>query len=279
MNMKNRKPKRALGPLSVFYACLVYIFLYLPIIMVIIYSFNAKESNLVFEGFSLEGYRALFQNPALLDSFWMTIKLALVSTIISVVLGTLATIGLHRYDFKLKKTLNSLLYIPVVIPELVIGVASLATFTILGLEMGFTTLVISHVTFCLPFVIINIRARIAGFDPSIEEAAMDLGATRIRTLFRVTIPMLVPGIISGALISITLSLDDLVISSFVNGRNITFPIKVYNMVRGKVTTDVYALSTLMIIGTVLIYSTAQFFQGRLSKERTASSTVNSNLEI
>lgn len=266
--MLKRKKRQALGPLSILFACLVYLFLYLPIIMVIIYSFNSKSSNLVFEGFSLQGYRDLFLNEALLDSFWMTIKLAFVSTLISVILGTLATIGLHRYQFKLKGLINGLLYIPIVIPELIIGVASLATFTILGLEMGFTTLVIAHVTFCLPFVIVNIRARIAGFDPAIEEAAMDLGATRLSTLRRVTIPMLIPGIISGALISITLSLDDLVISSFVYGRDITFPIKVYGMVRGKVTTDVYSLSTLMIIGTILIYSTAQFIQGRLSKERT-----------
>ncbi len=276
--MKNRKPHRALGPLSVLYACLVYLFLYLPIIMVIIYSFNTKESNLVFEGFSLQGYRRLFQNTALLDSFWTTIRLAIVSTLISVVLGTLATIGLHRYSFRLKGLINGLLYIPIVIPELIIGVASLATFTMLGMEMGFVSLVIAHVTFCLPFVIINIRARIAGFDPSIEEAAMDLGATPFRTLFRVTLPMLVPGIISGALLSLTLSLDDLVISSFVNGRDITFPIKVYGMVRGKVTTDVYSLSTLMIIGTVLIYSTAQLIQGRLSKDDTPSSKVNSSLD-
>lgn len=266
--MKKRKKQHTIGPLSTLYACLVYLFLYLPIIMVIIYSFNTKDNNIVFEGFSLEGYRSLLHNSALLDSFWMTVKLAVVSTFISVVLGTLATIGLHRYQFRLKGLINSLLYIPIVIPELIIGVASLATFTILGFEMGFPTLVIAHVTFCLPFVIVNIRARIAGFDPAIEEAAMDLGATRLHTLRRVTIPMLVPGIISGALISITLSLDDLVISSFVYGRDITFPIKVYGMVRGKVTTDVYALSTLMILGTVLIYSTAQLIQKRLVKERT-----------
>lgn len=268
MKKNTQQKTKALGPISVLFACLVYLFLYLPIIMVIIYSFNSKSNNLVFEGFSLEGYRALLNNDALLDSFWMTVKLAASSTVISCTLGTFATIGLHRYQFRLKGIINSLLYIPIVIPELIIGVASLATFTILGLEMGFTTLVISHVTFCLPFVIINIRARIAGFDPAIEEAAMDLGATKLRTLFRVTIPMLIPGIISGALISITLSLDDLIISSFVYGRSMTFPIKVYGMVRGKVTTDVYALSTLMIIGTVLIYTTAQLIQRRLTRERT-----------
>lgn len=270
---KRKKQPQAIGPCSILFACLVYLFLYLPIIMIIIYSFNAKDSNLVFEGFSFSGYRALMENDALLNSFWLTVKLALISTVISVVLGTLATIGLHRYKFKLKGFINGLLYIPIVIPELIIGVASLATFTMIGMEMGFTTLVIVHVTFCLPFVIVNIRARIAGFDPSIEEAAMDLGATRFRTLFRVTIPMLVPGIISGALLSLTLSLDDLIISSFVNGHETTFPIKVYGMVRGKITTDVYALSTLMIIGTVLIYTTAQIIQGRITKARTPMKEV------
>lgn len=272
--MKNRKKRQALSPLSILFACLVYLFLYLPILMVIVYSFNTRGNNLVFEGFSLEGYRTLLTNTALLDSFWNTIRLAVVSTAISVVLGTLATIGLQRYQFPFKSLINNLLYIPVVIPELIIGVASLATFTILGLEMGFITLVITHVTFCLPFVIINIRARIDSLDPAIEEAAMDLGATRLHTLIRVSIPLLVPGIISGALISITLSLDDLVISSFVYGRSMTFPIKVYGMVRGKVTTDVYALSTLMIIGTVLIYSTAQLIQSRITKERSPKEQQN-----
>lgn len=266
--LKKRKMRRALSPMSVLFACLVYLFLYLPILMIIMYSFNAKESNLVFEGFSLSGYKTLFENAPLLESFYTTIKLTIISTLISVVLGTLATIGLHRYDFRLKKYINGLLYIPIVIPELIIGIASLVTFSLIGIPTGFVSLVIVHVTFCLPFVIINIRARIAGFDPAVEESAMDLGATPWRTLKRVTIPMLLPGIISGALISITLSLDDLIISSFVYGRDMTFPIKVYSMVRGKVTTDVYALSTLMIIGTVLIYTTAQGIQGRLAKERT-----------
>lgn len=263
--MKQKKERKPLGALSILFACLIYLFLYLPIIMIVIYSFNAKESNLVFEGFSIQGYRTLFQNAVLLDSFWNTVKLAGISTFISVVLGTLATIGMHRYNFKLKGLINGLLYIPIVIPELVIGIAFLVTFALAQMQMGFVTLVIAHVTFCLPFVIVNIRARIAGFDPAIEEAAMDLGATKRRTLTRVTIPLLVPGIISGALISITLSLDDLVISSFVYGRTMTFPIKVYGMVRGKITTDVYALSTLMIIGTILIYATAQLIQKRLAK--------------
>lgn len=147
-----------------------------------------------------------------------------------------------------------MLYVPIVIPELVIGIASLATFTTLNITLSFWTLVIAHVTFCVPFVIITLRARIAGFDKSIEEAAMDLGANQFRTLKRVTIPMLMPGIISGALLSITLSLDDVIISYFVTGAgDTTLPIKVYGMARGKISTEVYALFTLMIIITILLY--------------------------
>lgn len=249
-----RKEKRKLGPLSYLYAGLVYLFLYLPIFMVVGYSFNANDNNLVFRGFTLHWYSAMFQNRSLMSSLLLTLELALVSTLISVVLGTLAAIGMHRYDFKLKKTLDNMLYVPIVIPELVIGIASLATFTTLRITLSFWTLVIAHVTFCVPFVIITLRSRIAGFDKSIEEAAMDLGANQFRTLKRVTIPMLMPGIVSGALLSITLSLDDVIISYFVTGAgDTTLPIKVYGMARGKISTEVYALFTLMILISILVY--------------------------
>ena len=242
-----RKEKKQLGTFSYLYAGLIYLFLYLPIFMVVGYSFNTNDNNLVFKGFTLHWYGAMFSNRSLMSSL-------LISTLISVVLGTLAAIGMHRYDFKFKKTLDNMLYVPIVIPELVIGIASLATFTMLNITLSFWTLVIAHVTFCVPFVIITLRARIAGFDKSIEEAAMDLGAGPLRTLRRVTIPMLMPGIISGALLSITLSLDDVIISYFVTGAgDTTLPIKVYGMARGKISTEVYALFTLMIVVTIALY--------------------------
>lgn len=249
-----RKEKKQPGVFSCLYAGLIYLFLYLPIFMVVGYSFNTNDNNLVFKGFTLHWYAAMFQDRSLMRSLLLTLELALVSTVISVVLGTLAAIGMHRYDFKLKKTLDNMLYVPIVIPELVIGIASLATFTTLNITLSFWTLVIAHVTFCVPFVIITLRARIAGFDRSIEEAAMDLGANQLHTLKRVTIPMLLPGIVSGALLSITLSLDDVIISYFVTGAgDTTLPIKVYGMARGKISTEVYALFTLMIVVTILIY--------------------------
>ena len=274
----NRKRKGNLSLPSIIFACLIYLFLYLPIMMVIVYSFNANETNIVFSGFSLKAYAKVFQGGDLLDSLIFTLKLAFYSTGISIIIGTLATIGMYRYQFKGKSLINNLLYIPIVIPELVIGIASLATFTFMGFQLSMTTLVIAHVTFCLPCVIITLRARIAGFDASIEEAAMDLGANQWRTLKRVTIPMLTPGIIAGAMLSFTLSIDDVVISFFVAGAgNTTFPIKVYGMARGKITTDVYALSTIMIASTVLIYLTAQQMQSSVEKKHNKQSQVKGDV--
>lgn len=257
-----------MGAGSIIFMALVYLFLYMPVFVIILFSFNKNNTNMVFDGFTLKWYLEVFQGDSLLKNFWLSIELALVSMVISVVLGTLATIGLYRYEFKLKKFINGLLYVPIVIPELVIGLASLASFSKMGMTMGFATMVFAHVTFCLPFVIITLRSRIANFDSSIEEAAMDLGANQWHTLKSVTIPMLTPGIISGALLSITLSIDDVIISYFVSGAgDITFPIKVYGMVRGKITTNVYVISTLMIVGIVVIYLLAGALGRVISKRR------------
>ena len=248
--MKNKK----LGFGSVLFMTAVYLFLYLPIFVVILYSFNTNRSNISFTGYTLYWYKQVLQGDPLWGNLWLSVKLALVSMVISVGLGTLATIGMYRYDFKVKKYINGLLYIPMVIPELVIGLASLAAFTKMGMNMGFATLVFAHVTFCLPYVVVTLRARISDFDSSIEEAAMDLGADRWHTLKRVTLPLLAPGIISGAFMSISLSIDDVIISYFVSGAgDITFPIKVYGMVRGKISTNVYVVSTLFLVSIILIY--------------------------
>ena len=248
--MKNKK----LGFGAVLFMTAVYLFLYLPIFVVILYSFNTNRSNISFNGYTLYWYKQVLQGDPLWGNLWLSVKLALVSMVISVGLGTLATIGMYRYDFKIKKYINGLLYIPMVIPELVIGLASLAAFTKMGMNMGFATLVFAHVTFCLPYVVVTLRARISDFDSSIEEAAMDLGADRWHTLKRVTLPLLAPGIISGAFMSISLSIDDVIISYFVSGAgDITFPIKVYGMVRGKISTNVYVVSTLFLVSIILIY--------------------------
>ncbi|MGN0153063.1 MAG: ABC transporter permease [Lachnospiraceae bacterium] len=264
-----KKKKEGLKLWQMAMLCLVYLFLYLPILVVMLFSFNQSELNVNFTGFTLDWYGVLFkERKDLWDALWTSLELGGISTLLSCIIGTVATIGMHRYDFKGKTFINNLLYIPMVIPEIVIGIAFLASMSMVGIKMNMVTLIISHVSFCVPFVIITLRSRIAGFDASIEEAAMDLGANQIRTLLRVTIPMLVPGIVAGALLSFTLSIDDVVISFFAAGPDqVTLPIKIYGMVRSKFTPDVYALCTIMMVATVVIYGGIQFLQERMAAKR------------
>ena len=230
--MRKRRKIRELKPGSVFYACLVYLFLYLPIFVVIAFSFNTSEMNITFQGFTIEWYGRMFENRQLMQSFFNTVIVAFWSTIISVVIGTLCALGLYKFEFKLKNWISSSLYIPIVIPELVFAIALLIFFSSLNVNMNMVTLIIAHVTFSMPFVVITVRARLAGFDKSIEEAARDLGANELRTFFRVTLPMISPGVISGGMLALTMSLDDVVVSFFTAGpESQTLPLKILGMVR------------------------------------------------
>ena len=262
-----KKRRLSFRPLSTLWACLVYLFLYLPIFVVIAYSFNGSSRNVRFEGFTFSWYVRMFDNRQLMEAFQNTVFLAVVSTLISVVLGTLCAVGLYRFEFKLKSAISTALYIPIVIPEIVFGISLLVFFSSLDIPQGMLTLVIAHVTFSLPFVVITVRSRLAGFDRSLEEAAQDLGANGIRTFFRVTLPLITPGVISGALLALTLSLDDVVVSTFTAGRDTTLPLKIQSMVKRGVTPDVNALSTVMIIGVFLILILSNLIQGRQKKNK------------
>ena len=198
----------------------------------------------------------LFENNALLTSFGNTLIIAIVSTVIATAIGTLGAVGMYRYKFKGKGIIDGLLYIPVVIPEIVLGISLLTIFSSVNVPRGMLTLILAHVSFCVPFVVFNVRARLSGYDSSIEEASMDLGANRIRTFFEITLPVLRPGITGGALLSFTLSIDDVIISYFVNGQTKTYPLKVMESIKSGVSPDVNALSTLVLIGTIgLVYLT------------------------
>lgn len=264
--IKKQRKVKEFKPYSVFYACLVYLFLYLPIFVVIAFSFNTSKVNITFEGFTFEWYWRMFENRQLIQSFGNTMIVAGVSTLLSVIIGTLCALGLYKFEFKLKNMINSSLYIPIVIPELVFAIALLIFFTSINVSMSMVTLIIAHVTFSMPFVVITVRARLAGFDKSIEEAARDLGANEFRTFMRVTLPMISPGVISGGMLALTMSLDDVVVSFFTAGPDsTTLPLKILGMVRKGVSPDVNALSTLMILGTIVILLTATLIQGRLEK--------------
>lgn len=236
------------------YCLLIYIFLFMPIAVIVVNSFNATTTKpyLSWKGFTLDWYVELWSNTTLLNSFVTTMIIGIVSTILATVIGSLAAIGMYRYKFRGKNIINNLLYIPVVIPEIVLGIALLTIFSTVNIPRGLLTLILAHVTFCIPYVIFNVRARLSGYDSSIEEASMDLGAGRLRTFFEITLPVLAPGIAGGAMLAFTLSIDDVIISYFVNGQVKTFPLRVMESIKSGVAPDVNALSTLILIGTILL---------------------------
>lgn len=248
--MKKRKKQKK--KISIVFCTIVYLFLFLPIFVVVANSFNATTSKpyLSWKGFTFDWYLKLWRNTALLSSFGNTMIIATASTILATIIGTLGAVGIYRYKFKGKGLINGLLYIPVVIPEIVIGIALLTIFSNVNIPRGMLTLILSHVSFSVPYVIFNVRARLSGYDKSIEEASMDLGANRIVTFFEITLPVLAPGIAGGALLAFTLSIDDVIISYFVNGQTKTYPLKVMESIKSGVSPDVNALSTLVLLGTI-----------------------------
>ncbi len=246
------------------YDWLIYLFLYLPIAVVVLFSFNTSKRNIEFESFTFSWYGKLFHNDALLQAYGNTLIVGIASTLVATVIGTMASYGMSKYKFKGKGIIDTLLYIPVVIPEIVLGISLLAIFNISQIPMGLVSLTIAHATFCIPFVVFTVNARLAGFDKSVEEAAMDLGAGRIKTFFTVTLPIILPGVIAGAFLSFTLSIDDIIISFFTTGPGSnTFPLKIMELTKTGVTPDVYALSTIVLVFTIL----AAVFTQRDSKTK------------
>lgn len=282
-------------------AFLVYFFLYAPIFVLILYSFNSSRANVKFEGFITEfsdrvqtrgsivvaspcgpfhWFCDLSKNRDVIEAAKNTLTIAFTATIISTIIGTMAALALQRYDFKLKPFSQLSLYIPIVIPEIVMGIGILTLFSQLfrllndalgltgasRLSLGLGTVIVSHIAFMVPFVTLVVQARLQGFDKSYEEAAMDLGANEWTTFRRVTLPMIVPGVLSGALLAFTLSLDDFVITFFTNGPgSTTLPIYVYGLLRRIITPQVNALSTVWILTIFIAVLLLQVIQNREQK--------------
>lgn len=227
---------------------LVFSFLFLPILVLVLFSFNTSEMNIVFEGFTLHWYKDLFSNRALIEALKNTLIVAVISTLVSTVVGTISAYALNKYNFPLKKFINELIYIPVVIPEIVLGISLLCIYTVINLKLGMFTLILAHICFSLPYVIVNVRGVLENMDPNLEKAASDLGANKFKTFFYVVIPSLIPGIISGAELAFTLSLDDVVFSYFTAGPGSnTLPLHIFSMIKTGVTPDVNALISLMLL--------------------------------
>ena len=225
-----------------------FAFLYIPIILLVVYSFNAGKSVAVWAGWSTKWYGAVFQNEQLLDAAWVTIRVGLASATVATALGTLAAIVLTRYGrYKGSTLFNGMIYAPLVMPEIILGLSFLLLFVAVDMDRDIWTIILAHITFTTCFATVVIQSRLVTFDRSLEEAALDLGCPPMKTFFVVTLPIIMPAVISAWMLAFTLSLDDLVISSFTTGPGATtLPMKIYSDVRLGVKPEINAISTILI---------------------------------
>ena len=245
---------------SKFYTFLVFLFLDAPIGVLILFSFNSGKSTAIFEGFSLQWYKELFNDSATLAAFKNSMIVAVVSSIISTVMGTAAATAVFGYKNKLLKSgVMTVTNIPMMNPEIVTGISMMLLFVFVGAmfgktgTLGFGTLIIAHTTFELPYVILNVLPKLKQTDPHLAEAAQDLGCTPVKAFFKVVLPAIMPGIISGLMMAFTLSVDDFIISYFVSGTTSqTLPIRIFSMTKRRVTPDMYALSTLIFLAILVL---------------------------
>ncbi len=238
------------------YSALVYIFLYLPIIVVIVFSFNKSRTLGKFTGFSLEWYRVLIEDKDIWIAFYNSLNIAVLTTLVSLVLGTLAAYGMIRFGMGGKGAIDSLLYIPIIIPEIAEALSLLLFYKFAGYKLGWLTVLLGHIAFDISFVYVIVRARLAGFDRSLEEASLTLGANEVQTFLKVTLPLSMPGIVAAALIAFTLSFDDFIKTIFTTGPGFqTLPLIIWSQsARGGVGPEINALTTvIMVISMVLAY--------------------------
>ena len=229
------------------------LFLYLPLLTLMVFSFNDSKRSIVWRGFTLKYYWKALENDHLVEGFTNSLTIAFTATICATVLGTMMGLGLHRFRFPGKGPVDAGAHLPIMIPEVCMGVSLLTFFAILDIPLSLFTIIASHIAFCIPFVAVVVRARAATIDPALEEVSLDLGASRMRTFWRVTLPELSPGIIAGALLAFTVSLDDFVITFFTGGSgSTTFPIQVYSMIKFSVTPEINAASTVLIVITFAV---------------------------
>lgn len=268
---KNKlRRQKIMSVLGEIYAVLMYTLFYIPVAVMIVFSFNDAKRNYSWEGFTTDWYRKLFSfsNTTLWDALVYSLVIAVLATVISTVIGVLGAIGLKKFEFKAKKFVNVMIYVPIIVPEIVLAVAMLIIFITIGVKMGMGTILIGHCTFCIPYAVVTIKGRISGDNETLEEASMDLGANRIQTFMRVTIPSIMPGIMSAAFLSFTLSIDDVVMSNMLAGASqSTLPVLILSLNRTGISGDVNALTTVMIGFMVLAILAQNIIKGIMKRRR------------
>lgn len=235
------------------YLAIILIFMYLPILIVIIYSFNENKLTAIWSGFSLKWYTELLKDKDLMEALKNSLILGVLSCFCAGVIGTIGAVGMARMNYKTKGIMEYVSMLPIMIPEIILGMVFLAFFSAISLPFGMTTLVIAHTTFCIPYIYMMVKARLVGMDPTLLEAARDLGASEIRAFWDITLPLIMPAVASGSLLAFAMSFDDVVISVLVtNSRINTLPIKVFSRIKFGVSPEINALSTIMLSVTLII---------------------------
>ncbi|GAB2660557.1 spermidine/putrescine ABC transporter permease PotC [Vibrio panuliri] len=237
---------------------LVYAFLYLPIVVLIVNSFNDNRFGMKWGGFTTKWYETLINNDSLMQAAWHSLNVAVFSATAATIIGSLTAVALFRYSFKGKGLVNGMLFVVMMSPDIVMAISLLALFLVMGAQLGFFTLLVAHITFCLPFVVVSVYSRLNGFDVKMLEAAKDLGASEWVILKQIILPLAKPAVAAGWLLSFTLSLDDVIISSFVTGPTYEIlPLKIYSMVKVGISPEVNALATVMLIISLALVVTSQ----------------------
>ncbi|MGL5257174.1 MAG: ABC transporter permease [Proteocatella sp.] len=248
------------------YSFLIYAFLYIPIVVLIVFSFNDSKYRGNWSGFTFRWYQELFSDPDIMSALYTTFVVAITASVIATIIGTITAVGIHSLKPKYKKIFINLTYIPMISPDIVIGISLLTLFVIMKLNLGYITLILAHITFNIPYVIFAVLPKLQQLDPHLEEAALDLGATPSQAFFKVILPEITPGILTGALMAFTLSLDDFMVSFFTTGSGVaTLSIKIYSMTKRGVSPTINALSSIMFIVLLTIMFIVQIRQNREPK--------------
>lgn len=248
-------------------AALGYLFLHAPLIALVVFSFNDSKFSASWTGFTLDWYRRLFERDDILDGLRRSLIVGLIATAVATTLGTLLALALARHRVRGRRAVESLLYLPIVTPEIIMGISLLSLFVFAGVPLGLGAITVAHIAFCISFVTVVVGARLRGMDEHLEEAAMILGADEWSAFWKVTVPELRPGIVAGALLAFTMSFDDYVITSFVSGTgSATLPVVVYGMVRRNIEPSINAISTIIVVVTAALLYAAERFRrpGRLA---------------
>lgn len=237
---------------------LILFLIYIPILVLVVNSFNASKYGTKWGGFTFQWYEKFWNNTGLMTAALNSLTVSIVAATVATIIGTLAAVALHRYQFKGKAVLSSMVFVSMLTPEIVMAISLLIVFMTLGIKLGFVSLVIGHITFCLPFVIVAVYSRLKGFDMKMLEAARDLGASESRIFWKIILPLALPAVSAGWLLSFTLSLDDVIVSAFVTGPGYEIlPLKVYSMVRVGVSPEVNAISTILLVVSLVLVIVSQ----------------------